>query len=495
MAGFRIEGNTSGNVAEVNSANQLKVALETSAAANPGNVGAVRLMTENDDGSHTGTAYLRAPETSPDSRIRMGLDYRLFDDVFNYSAQNTSTWYYQFATLTASLPGAGFLQFSTVQGTTASHGAYMRTKQYFPMINTAPLAAEFYIGQATAQMVANEVFIAGFGAPSAAVTIPTDGVWFRLTSGGGFEGVLSYNSSVVTTQFDVAVPLTDFATGTMYKVTVVVGEREVEYWIDDVFIGHLDIPVTQGMPWLQGSLPIFMQKYNVGAVSNTNIMRVSRVGVTTLDVDLQRAWGQTQAIAGSACYQGQNGHTMGTTALLPNATGATTVTGAALAQATALATGLGGQAGITAAVPGVDGWVTAYLNPAATINITGRNLVITGVHISSINIGAAVATTPSTLQWSIAFGGTQLDSLATAEGGSFSTATVKAARRVAVGLQSWVVGAAIGAQAQELDQDFSAAPIVVAPGEYLGAVAKFIQGTATASQVIWAVVTFRGYFE
>ena len=55
--------------------------------------------------------------------------------------------------------------------------------------------------------------------------------------------------------------------------------------------------------------------------------------------------------------------------------------------------------------------------------------------------------------------------------------------------------AAIGQQAQELDQDFSHSPIVVAPGEYIGAVAKFIQGTATASQVIWAVVTFRGYYE
>jgi hypothetical protein len=62
-------------------------------------------------------------------------------------------------------------------------------------------------------------------------------------------------------------------------------------------------------------------------------------------------------------------------------------------------------------------------------------------------------------------------------------------------LQTWLVGAAIGSQAQELDQDFSSAPIVVAPGELVGAVAKFIQGTATASQVIWTVVTFRGYYE
>jgi hypothetical protein len=88
-----------------------------------------------------------------------------------------------------------------------------------------------------------------------------------------------------------------------------------------------------------------------------------------------------------------------------------------------------------------------------------------------------------------------LNSLATAESGSFVTATVKAARRVGVGIQSWVVGSAIGAQAENLQQDFSSAPIVVAPGELVGAVAKFIQGTATGSQVIWTLVTFRGYYE
>jgi hypothetical protein len=236
-------------------------------------------------------------------------------------------------------------------------------------------------------------------------------------------------------------------------------------------------------------------KFNTGNVSNTNTMRVSRVGVGLMDVVSSRPWGQQQCIMGQSAYQGQNGGTMGTSALLPNATAATTVTGAALSQTTALATGLGGQVGITATVPGVDGWVTAFTNPAATINITGRNLVITGIHISSVNIGAAVATTPTTVQWSIAFGGTQLNSLATAESGSFVTATVKAARRVGVGIQSWVVGSAIGAQAENLQQDFSSAPIVVAPGELVGAVAKFIQGTATGSQVIWTLVTFRGYYE
>jgi hypothetical protein len=485
-------GSVTGNGAEVDASGRALVRLPD--AATPANVGAVRAFAENDDGTLSGTAYLKSGEVSPDFRNRVGVDSVLFHDVFNATSQNTGTWRYVFNTLTASQPGAGTLNFGTVQGTTSAHGAFMHTKQYFPLVNTAPLAVEALFGQFTAAMISGEVFLCGLGLPSAATTIPTDGVWIKVTSAGVF-GVISFNGTPIENALDAALPLSALTVGTIFKFLVVVGEREVEFWFNDQFLGHMDIPAANGIPFLQGSAPLFMMKYNTGAVSNTNTMRVSRVGVTLMDVATGRPWGQQQAIMGMAAYQGQNGHTQGTTALLPNATAATTVTGAALAQATALATGLGGQAGITAAVPGVDGWVTAYTNPASTINITGRNLVITGVHISSVNIGAAVATTPTTMQWSIAFGGTQLNSLATAEGASFSTATVKAARRVGVGLQSWIIGAAIGQQAQELDQDFSNAPIVVAPGELVGAVAKFIQGTATASQVIWALVTFRGYYE
>lgn len=43
-------------------ANQLPVF--TGNAATPANVGSVRLMCENDDGTATGTAYLKSPEVS-----------------------------------------------------------------------------------------------------------------------------------------------------------------------------------------------------------------------------------------------------------------------------------------------------------------------------------------------------------------------------------------------------------------------------------------------
>ena len=84
MAGIRIEGNTSGTVAEVTGSNQLKVILETDAATAPQNVGAVRFFSENDPGSQTGTPYLYSPETDEDYRLRIAIDNMLDSETFNY---------------------------------------------------------------------------------------------------------------------------------------------------------------------------------------------------------------------------------------------------------------------------------------------------------------------------------------------------------------------------------------------------------------------------
>jgi len=56
-----------------------------------------------------------------------------------------------------------------------------------------------------------------------------------------------------------------------------------------------------------------MQKYNTGAVSNTNTMRVARVGVTLMDINTSRPWSVSNSVMGQLAYAGQNGHTMGTT--------------------------------------------------------------------------------------------------------------------------------------------------------------------------------------
>ena len=495
MAGFRIEGNTSGNVVEVNASNQLKIVPETNASDNPGNVGSVRLFSENDDGSLTGSPYLKSPETSADYRLRVGTDSVLFTDNFNATTQNTNLWAYTFATLTAAQPGAGTINFSAVQGTTSAHGAFMRTWQYFPLVNTAPLAIEFMGGMFNTPLVAGEVWLAGVGLPTAAITRPTDGVWFKLTS-AGLVGVVAFNGTEVESGILKAfggIPL-----DTIGKYLLVIGEREVEFWMNDQFLGEVSIPNGNGTPWMSASAPVFMQKYNTGAVSNTNTMRIARVGVSLMDVSTGRAWSVTNAVMGQNAYNGQNGHTMGSTQAIGTITSGSSPllpTSAAGSNTAANATGLGGWGAINAAAAAATDFIaTSYLNPAATINITGRNLLIKAVNISTINTGATVATTPTTLLWSLAFGHTAV-SLATTETASFATATTHAPRRVQLGFQSAAVGTVVGGlYSNDIIFDFDS-PIVIRPGEYLATIVKIVVGTATASQTITYNVTFDGNFE
>lgn len=490
MAAIHTGSNTAG-VANVDAGYNLNVALPT----DPQYMGGVRLFSENDDGTHTGSPYMKSPETSPDYRLRVGTDTVLFQDVFNATAQNTNLWAYTFSTLTAAQPGAGTVNFSNVQGTTSAHGAFMRTFQYFPLVNTAPLAAEFYFGQFTAAMVSGEVWLCGFGLPTAATTIPTDGVFIRLTS-GGMEGVIKFNGTENVTTFSPTKPLADFTVGSILKVLIVVGEREVEYWIDDTLIGEQVIPVANGVPWLAGSQPVFMMKYNTGAVANTNTMRVSRVGVSLLDVATTKPWGHIQAGQGNLVSVGGNGSTMGSTAGGFNQTAIAAT--AAGTNTTANVTGLGGYGVMTAQATNVaaagDMIASSYLNPVPSINITGRNLYITGVTIHCMNTGAAVATTPTSLVWGLAWGHTAL-SLATAESASFATATAHAPRRIPLGMCSAAIGTPVGGLYDRIIQQRFDTPIVVRPGEYIATTVRFRVGTATASQELTYVVSFDGYAE
>ena len=462
------------------------------------NTGKVRIMSENDDGTLlAGVPYLKSPETSNDYRLRVGTDTILFEDAFNASTQNTNNWMYVFATLTAAQPGAGTVNFSAVQGTTSAHGAYMRTFQYFPITNTAPMAVEFYGGSFTAPLVAGEVWLAGLGIPSAATTIPTDGIWFRLTT-SGLEGIIAYNGSSTST--GIIYPFASISQDVIAKYTLIIGENEIEMWIEDQLVSNYVLPAGNVLPFQDMALPVFMMKYNTGAVSNTNTMRVSRVGVTLMDLATSRPWGQTLGIMSRSLYVGQNGNTMGTTAgnssptvaLVATQAGSNTAPNAAMA-------GLGGIFQMTAQVStaGTSGDMVAqyFANPAGTINITGRNLVITGVKISCINYGAAVATTPTTLVWGLAYGHLS-NTMTGTETASFATATTHAPRRIMLGM-NWVnIAAPIGQPYdKEITGDFSSAPLVIRPGEYLATTVRFLVGTATASQTVVYTIYFTGYFE
>lgn len=474
-------GNSAAGKANVTSNYDLQVALPD--ATTPARVGGVRIFSENDTGTAmSANAWLQSPETDLDYRLRISQDVYLEDETFNYTAQNTGKYQYYNTTMTNAWATSGM---TTNSGniTTTTTGTMFRSYAYFPLFGTATTSADIEMAF-TAQPTANTIVDFGIGLPATSNPYaPTDGAYFRLTS-AGLQGVINYNTTETTTSvFDFT-----YTNNKKYQFILYVNRREVQFWINDGtstdLYGVIPTPSGNGQPMCASSGQLFIRHAIAGGAAGAALSaQLSNWNVRVGGGNIARAFDET----GNACYgayQGLGGGTMGTLASYANSADPTTAAG--LSNTAALVTGLGGQFRFNAAATAVtDGIVTSYQVPAGTVSIQGRRLVIRGVKISSANLGAAVATTATALAWSLAFGHTAV-SLATAE-----AATTKAPRRIPLGIQTWPVGAAVGQMPQngDLYMPFNT-PVYVNPGEFVAAVAKFIVGTATASQVIWGHVTF-----
>jgi hypothetical protein len=466
----------SGTLAEVDANRALKVSIPN--GSTPADVGAVRFLSENDGGDALGTPFLLAPETDEDYRLRVAMDTPFDEEIFNYAAQNTGKYNFLNTTLAATWNTGGMV-FNSGSITTTTTGARQRTYAAFPLIDPGTLNVSATLAF-SAQPVANVIVDAGLFLDGGANPFaPTDGVYFRFSS-SGVQGICNFNGAELTTG---VVPFT-YVINRRYAYLIVVHEREVTFWIDGVLYARLATPVGQSQPFAAEALPFAVRHAIVGGAAGGVIQAtLAAYSVSIGGLQIADKFGEiNNRIVGA--YQGLSGGTMGSLANYANS--ADPVAAAALSNTAALVTGLGGQFRFNAAATAVtDGIVTSYQVPALAISQRNRRLKINGIRLSCVNLGAAVATTGTAIQWSLAAGHTAV-SLATAE-----AAGAKAPRRLALGIMTWLVGAAIGQAPENGDIDISfESPVYVNPGEFVALAAKFILGTATASQVIWGTATF-----
>lgn len=485
-----IVGAVSGTGADVTAARQLQVITETDVSANPNNVGAIRVFAEVDPGHVTGTPSLVSPEIDIDSRIRVANDLILDDENFNYTAQNTGKHSYLTTTMTNTWT-AGQLTTNATSITTTTTGTVFSTYAAFPTTGLQTIAADFEIGF-SAQPQTNSFIEFGLMIPGAQTVAPTDGVFFRLNS-SGLQGIASFNGAEVSTG---VFPLADgtgtwvYTNGKRYQFTVYIGGVRARFWVNDgsqsYLLGSIPLPAAQGRMTMAAGLPLALKHRITGGAAGGVLQATLgaytvRIGGTNL-VTVP----STQGSRVYGGYQGLSGGTMGSLATYPNSTNPTAAAPSNTALTANLPAGLGGQGVVTAAIAAAtDGIWGSYQMPAATVNVQGRRLILRGVRVDAVNTGAAVATTATTIQFSLAFGHTAV-SLATAE-----AVAAKAPRRIALGYMTWAVGAAIGQgpQGGALFLDLGDAPIFVNPGEFVQLVGKFLVGTATASQTISFVWT------
>lgn len=480
MAGLRLEGGVSGNVAEVDAAKNLAATLP---AVLDGKIGFAALAARIDDAA--GAALLRRVQVNKGGRVNVAQDNFLWADSFNAAAINSSNYKTPLTTMTVtSVNGFAVLNGSSI--TTVNTNCALQTWRSFSLFGTTELHCEV-VAYRTLAAQANETTEFGlFAATLPGAAIPLDGMFWRYNAAAELRGVINFNGT--ETQTGVITPP---SANVAHKFEIVADEREVEFWIDDVLqarITLLGAAPALGQPFLSSAVP-FTARYYIGASAPAAAaqLRIGEINIYTVDGDTARPWQHQLAGMGLNAAQGQNGGTLGSTA---NYVNNTNPTAAVPTNTTAvLGSGLGGQFWATATVAvGTDGIVSSYQNPAGGVNATPRMLYITGVRIST-TVQAALTGGPFVLQWGLAFGHTAV-SLATADS---LTAPSKAPRRRALGFQNLAAAAAVGAQPADLVAMF-ATPVAVNPGEFIQTFYKNI-GTAGTAGTLAHTVDFEGYFE
>ena len=491
MAGFRIEGNTSGNVAEIDVNKNIQIISPGFTAGGVsfggGSLNAPAIYSEVDDGTVSGSRETLSPEVDKDYRLRVAHDNMLDQEMFNYASQNTGKHSFAFTTLTATM-GTGGVTTNSGLITTTTTGLTFGTHAQFPVGGTQGIICETSVAFSAAPN-ANTIFDFGlFQRGASTAFAPLDGFHFRLTAAGMFGVINSGGVETPTAVFPLALGAGTFVytNNVTNRYLIQANNVSVSFWINNYQYGEIPTPIGLNFPCKSLALPWSFRHAIAGGAAGAVFQAIIsdyRVFVRgpqytdRLSIVGQRVYGT---------YQGLSGGTMGSIATLPNSTTPTAAVPANISLTANLPTGLGGQGSVAAAgAAAADGIWGSYQVPAGSSTVQGRRLVIRSISVDAVNIGAAVVLTATTIQLSLAFGHTAV-SLATAETASMATATTKAPRRFSLGFMTWAVGAGIGSQPQtgRIIIDLGDSPIYVNPGEFIALVGKFVVGTATASQVI-----------
>lgn len=480
---IKIEGSTSANVAEVTADNELKVALPVLGD----DAGFAIIAAESHPTENGVTREVYELECNDDYALRSTQEALLFSHVFAGAAVNTGLFRQGTATATITQTG-GVLTLNAGNSTTSGHAAVISSYQFAENTATSNLYCSMVGSFALSAHPANctvEWGLATFNAGAGTgTTEPTDGIYFRVTAAGTFEGVVRANGADVGTTG----PITSFATlvggNTTRDFLISVSDRNVRFWVNNDIVGRIELPASAPTWTWTNTYSVFARLHNTGTVSGSaQQIRLAEVAIKRDNVADTRPLPHAMAAIGQHASQGQTGETLGSTANYANSANPT----AAVPTNTtaALGSGLGGQFWETDTLAAnTDGIICSYQVPAATSAIPGKALYITSVKVSAF-VQVALTGGGYNAVIGIAHGHTAV-SLATTE-----AAATKAPRRLVLGDYAVASGAAVTTKLADFVVPFDP-PLCVQPGEFVAVFKKKV-GTAPSAGVIAHSITFNGY--
>jgi len=404
----------------------------------------------------------------------------LWQDNFNHSVLNTATYSVVTSTMTTAFSGNGLVLNA---GSSVASAAVARVQTYknFFQYGTYPLYFETMVKFSVAP-TSNNVCEFGLGFATG-TSAPTDGVYFKIDNSGSLVGVVNFNGTETTTSALTAPTPNEFR-----HYLIVSSTEVVEFWINGVLEASLSRAATEPSLSLSLSQPVLFRNYNSGATGVAQLMTIGSLFISMGDLGNNKPWSYQVSSMGLGPLSAPHG-TAATQ--LQNYANSAAPTSATLSNTAAGYSTLGGQFQFTAVAGSESDYALfGYVLPAGTSLVPGRNFFITGMTIDTYNMGAAVATTSTLLQWGLGLGSTAV-SLATTDSG---TAGTRAPRRYLIGAQSFLVGAAVGAKADTLYFN-PATPLMAEAGTFIHVILKMPVGTATASQVIRGIVSINGFFD
>lgn len=477
MGGIRIEG-TSSNVADVTANNNLKVALPTTAAQ----VGSVRLMSENDDGSILGTPQLRSPETTIDYRLRVGVDTLLDSHYFQDQTFPNNKFRLAFQT-SAVTSTAGYFVMNSNNTNIANTYVYMDTIHVFQApAGNAPLYCEtsFRISE-----IVNAYAEFNFGFSGQRDTFTTftalDGAFFRLNS-NGLYGVIKSNGTETLTGVLFSPSL-----NTTYQCCVVFGNKEVQFFVNDIMYC---VPLTSGaaMPINIPGVRWFANFRQTGTGAASSRCYISNYNVFQGDVNVTYHPSVLAQIQGGGMYKLSTGTEQNYS--ISTVPSTATFTANTAPNINALFAYWVWPSSLTA---GENDYPVIGWSPVDASNLQPhKSFVCTGIDIGDISILGAITGGPLILQWFVSFRCTG-SSLATSEASLGWNASARSPRSIPMKTQVIAASAAAGTVIPGFRFDLSSSNLLINPDDYLHVYVRLL-GTNITIGTMRQTASVLGYY-
>lgn len=417
--------------------------------------------------------------TIEDGHLSVAQDLTLMSDRAVGTTLNTNVWTGNTTTMTMDTL-SGFYRLNASAITTLSTTAQLQSIKRFSVGYADLPISGTAVAKTNNLPIANGTAQLGFFNASGTTVAATDGCYFEWNASAEFRAVANFNGT--PNQSGV---LSNPSSNIIHVFSVLAEYNSCAFYVDGALVSTLSFANVAGTPPTLGpKLPYAARIVtSASAPSLAPQLQVASVTAYLSASDLNKPAMHQFAQNGRGAYQSP----ITTYAQTANHANSTSPTSATLSNTAAGYTTLGGRWQFAApAGAATDFALFGYQVP------TGLQLVVTGIRISSCNTGAAVATTATMLDWSIATNSSAV-SLATTDALG-PPPTAWAPRRMTLGSQGFIVGAAIGACAPDIDHVFTT-PVVVDSGRFFHVIVQVPVGTATASQVIRGDVLVEGYFE